>query len=754
MTIQIPDNANRKSLMGKKIEEGDQQQQLLDSGLLSRVISELNIARKNFVIYPLGHIQIAISTDKAYGLLATLMDSRAGLIIGIGKDRIFTDNNQLDFMNPVHREFSLALHSLNIAAVSFVNGLTKEEVFDFLKILARGIEDREGRSDIVMAMNEAGIEHIRIETIDYDLFHLTEETEIVHSESLKKLKPIDIWHEFIGNIFSEPSLDKTRRDHLVRMKPSEFAAEINDRKIDPAIALQNYKKIFTETSLQTTQHQLDMRLDTLLKNLQSEFRQQFLSITFDAVSKGSDEFTEYFSNEIVIEMLLHANSQNKQLSPSLIILLEKLSHTQGSMPLNSGQMGIVNFDADSSVAKEHLQKLLECESYEKYVDENYSTLLQRLSNASFQSGQPDRMLPPKTVESGAHPPLITGRPTVSESNLDVFDADFLDLRITHMSLALVDQDLAIADYAGFAEKLAMSVGHLIDIKAYDVVLLMIQTFQRHAQEKSAAFRLVAEECFQKLTVSDIKTRLLQVLQDGSNDHAAVASDILAAFGKSAIPGIMDLYIADASPIGSRAAFELLKSLGMDSLEEAYLRLYDSRIEVLRKMLAFIRKIGSSDSITHIRPFVSHDDPIVRLDVLTALLHFQDPDAAAFLCRSLQSSDNRECLGAIQLSGYYRVGDVTKDLSGMLIKSPWRKVDYQKNVTIIKSLGKIGDPCVLPLLEKLSEKSLAIYPDDLRKMKIAVFESLSGYPRENLSQILIIGEQSDDYRIREICKALS
>jgi hypothetical protein len=178
-------------------------------------------------------------------------------------------------------------------------------------------------------------------------------------------------------------------------------------------------------------------------------------------------------------------------------------------------------------------------------------------------------------------------------------------------------------------------------------------------------------------ISDIATRALLVLQDGSNDHVGVASDILSAFGKSAIPGIMDLYIADASPVGSRAVFELLKTFGMDSLEEAYIRLDDSRIVVLRKMLAFIREISSKASIRYIRPFASHDDPIVRLDALTALLCFQDPEAAAFLCRSLQSSDHRECLGAIQLSGYYRVGEVTKDLSGMLIKSPWCKADFQK-----------------------------------------------------------------------------
>jgi hypothetical protein len=754
MTMDIADIINSEPLRDNN-PDGGENHPPLDSGLLGQVILELNISRKNFAIYPPGHSQIAISIDKAYGLLSRLMQSREELIIGAAKDHIFTDNNQLDFRNPVHREFANALHCLNIAAVSFVNGLTKQEVFDFLKVIAGGMEDREGRSDIVSAMHEAGIEHIGIESIDYGLFYLTEEAEILALESPKKIKSTDIWHEFIGNLFSEQRVDKTRRDCLVRMKPSELAAEINDRKIDLAIALKNYQKIFTETSLSEIQKQPDMRLHTLLKNLQPELRRQFLSITFDAIVKGSDDFLGNYSNDMVIEMLHHANSQNKQLSPSLITLLEKLSHTQGSMPLNSEKMRGAGSDADLAVAKEHLQKLLNRELYENYVDSSYSTLLHRLSKDSFQSGQSHRMPSSETVQHETHQlsKTVDGS-TVSESYLDVFNSAFLDLRITHMSLALLDQDLAVEDYTGFAEKLVMSAGHLIDIGAYEVVLIMIQTFQRHAQEKSASFQLVAEESLQKLTLSDITTRVLQVLQDGANDHVDVASDILSAFGKSAIPGIMDLYITEASSIGSRALFRLLKGLGTDSLEEAYLRLHDSQIPVLRKMLAFIREIGSKTSVGHIRPLITHDDPLVRLDALTALLHFQDSDAAAFLRCSLQSSDHLECLGAIQLSGYYRVGEVTKELSDLLIKSPWRKEDYRKNVTIIKSMGKIGDPGVLSVLEKFAGKSLSIYPDELRKMKIAIFESLSGYPSERISRILSIGKQSDDYRIRDICKTLS
>lgn len=750
MTIEITDTLEGKAQENINPDSGEPLGPL-EGELLSQLILELNIARKNFAIYPLGHSQIATSIQKAYGLLARLMSSRAELIIGAAKDCIVTDDNTLDFKNPVHREFSNALHSLNIAAISFVNGLTREELSDFFKVIATGLEDRERRHDLVTAMNESGITHIRIESIDYERFYLTEETEIVAFESPNERKTTDIWHEFIGNLFAEQTFDKSHRDRFVRMRPSEFAAEINDQIIDPVIALQNFQKIFTESSLSMIQHHLDLRLDTLLKTLQPELRRQFLSITFDAISNRSDEVIANYSNDMILEMLNHANSQNKQLSPSLINLIEKLSHTQGSMPLNAGKMDIS--DADSALVKESVQKLLDRESYEKYVDTSYGAMLQRLSKEAFQSGQFLKQPSSQAIQVETDQPIKTvDGLSFFEPYQDVFDAKFLDLRITHMSLGLLNQDLAIEDYTGFAEKLTTRAGHLVDIGAYDVLLMMIQAFQRHAREKSADFRLVAEECLQKLAISDITTRVLEVLQHGSTDHANAVSDILSAIGKPAIPGIMDIYIAEAAPIGSRPVFELLKGLGTDSLEEAYRRLHDSRIAVLRKMLAFIRKTGSVASIAHILPLICHEHSQVRLEALTALLHFQDSDAAAFLRCSLQSSDDRECAGAIQLSGYYRVGEVTQDLTELLIKSPWRKVDYQKNAIIIKSLGKIGDPGVLPVLEKLCEKSLAIYPDDLRKMKIAVFESLDGYPREKLSRILNIGTRSDDYRIRNICKA--
>jgi HEAT repeat protein len=755
MTIEIADTIKSGSLAGKITVEGEQPPQL-DTRLLGRAILELNISRKNFSIYPLGHSQITISIDRAYGLLSRLMDLRQELIIGVTKNHIFADKKQLDFKNPVYGEFSNALHSLDIAAVSFGNGLTKDEVFNFVKIISRSMEEGDGQCNIVSAMNEANIQHIQIETIDYDRFYLTEETDIVLSESTKKLKSTDIWHAFVGNLLSEQIFDKTRRDRLARMKPSEFACFLNERKIDPAIALQNYQKIFRENTQPEIKQQTDIRLDSLLKNLQPELRQQFLSITFDCVSSGSTEFLENYSNDMILEMLLQANAQHKQLSPSLITLLEKLSHTDGSMPMNSEMIGIVNSEANSGAVEENLRKLLEHEAYDNYVDDGYSAMLQRLSGGHSQSGQLHRKPPSKTdlSETDKQPLDPSDVLSIPESWADVFDEKYLHQHLGHMSLALMDQDLQIEDYKAFAGKLVSEAVNLLDIGAYDIVLMMIQSFQRHSRDKSSPVRLVAAESLQQLSVSDIVVKVLNVIQEGSNNQVGIASEILSAIGKSTIPGIMARYIEDESQIGCHALSGLLKDLGKDSLEKAYLRLNDSRIPVIRKILAFIREAGSDASIPYIRPLINHFDPLIRLDALSALLQLKDLNAADYLRHSLLSIDHKECFGAIELSGYYRVGEVAGDLSNLLIKTPWRKPDYRKNIEIIKALGRIGDPSVLSVLAKLIRKSLSIYPNDLRKMKIAFFESLIGYPQESLSQILKIGEKADDYRIRIICKNLS
>jgi hypothetical protein len=82
-----------------------------------------------------------------------------------------------------------------------------------------------------------------------------------------------------------------------------------------------------------------------------------------------------------------------------------------------------------------------------------------------------------------------------------------------------------------------------------------------------------------------------------------------------------------------------------------------------------------------------------------------------------------------------------------------KSDYQTNEKIITSLGQIGDPRAIPVLEELARASWTIYPQSLSHMKAVLFESLGSYPRESIEALLEIGQQSKNHRIWKACRKL-
>jgi HEAT repeat protein len=744
----------------KNASRAGNQTESLDTRLLGQAIIELNIARKNFAIYPPGHIQIAHSIDRAWELLTRLIASWPALVLGIARDRMFVDEEQLDTRNSIYREFATALHSQNIAAVSFIDGLTKAEVLDFLAIITSSPEAINERGGIGQAMKKARIEHINVEAIDYASFFLTEEEEILQTEPKDRQRSgTDLWQEFISNLTTGQLARKGQEagpKRLSRVDPAELARFLNSRKLDPALAIQSYEKVFAGKRRGITRRRPDARLNSLLQNLQPELKQQFLSITFDHVAKGSEELLDSFTDNIVFEMLQRANEQKKEISPTLVSLLEKLAGTAGEVPLHAEMSEISSSELASNGFEEHLRKLLERESYENYVDSSYNLLLQRLSGGNPREEQGQQGSPSEVSRIGENDPLEmdSNDPSIPDSYSDELEDRYLDLQISNVILALIEQDLPVEDYAGFSRKLVAGAGDLLDIGESDLVATILRTLRHHVQEKPAAIQPLALECLQKLGKSDFVSKALNTLRTGSKAQILTASQLLSTVGDSCIPEVMRLYAEEESSDGRTALLNLLKSFGKGALDEAYRRLADGQVQVLRNLLIYIENAGDRESIVHLRPLLNHESLSVRLEALTTLLKFEDPEGPAFLRDALHSRIPQEVSHAVLLSGHYRVADAVTDLLDLLKKSPWRALEFRRNEEIIRALGKIGDPRALPLLAKLAKKSLTLYPSYLRNMKVTLFESLSGYPRESLAQLLKIGKQSAHYWIRNICEKLS
>jgi len=146
----------------------------LDTNLLSNAVIELNIARHIFSLYSREHQLVQLSLDKIVAILSDLFELRPEISLAVAKDILIIDERRLDPKNPVCREFALALSRMSVASVSFIKGVTREEVYDFLCFLSREVEGISSET-LPEILAEYQLRHIRIEPLDYRAFTFAED---------------------------------------------------------------------------------------------------------------------------------------------------------------------------------------------------------------------------------------------------------------------------------------------------------------------------------------------------------------------------------------------------------------------------------------------------------------------------------------------------------------------------------------------------------------------------------------------------
>ncbi len=377
----------------------------LDTQLLSEAVIELNISRKNVGIYPPGHIQIAKSIERTYQILQKMLEIRAEMTLGVAKDTLLVGQDYLDQKNPVYRDFALSMSQHEIASVTFIRGLEKDELVRFQRILTTKPEDIRGSGGITKVMADADIPHIRIQSIDYDSFHFTEEQEIFKASAKGKgdeQSDSHVWQDFVTHLsagtLAGPGQGVSAKD-AEQINPAELARLLNERKLDANSAVESYDRIIStyvrgtaeKKQLSQEQSKTLANMNALLKDLHPELRKQFLSVAFKNISArtGSPGEAEAviggFTDDMVIEMLGQANAEGREISPTLAGLVGKLAQARTDVPAGPQRgkrtRSAKGFD-DSALQVEHMQKLFDREKYEEYVSDDYQTLLKHLSDGT------------------------------------------------------------------------------------------------------------------------------------------------------------------------------------------------------------------------------------------------------------------------------------------------------------------------------------------------------------------------------------
>ena len=728
----------------------------LDTALLSEAVIELNISRKNVGIYPPGHIQIAKSIERTYQILQKMLEIRAEMTLGVAKDTLLVGQDYLDKKNPVYRDFALSMSQHEIASVTFVHGLDKDELVRFQRILTTKPEDIRASGGITKVIADAEIPHIRIQSIDYDSFHFTEEQEIFKASARvrgEEQSDSNVWQDFVthlsaGTLVGSGQGVSAKDAELI--DPAELARLLNERKLDAKSAVESYDQIIstyvrgTAEKKELTQEQSKTlaNMNSLLRDLHPELRKQFLSVAFKHIAGRPGSHVEAdaviggFTDDMVIEMLGQANAEGREISPTLAGLVSKLAQARRDTPTgpqHDKNVKPITGSAASAFQTEHMQKLFDREKYEEYVIDDYQALLKHLSEGA-------------TTAAVEEFPL--------EEHMKSLEDEHLDFQIGRALLAFLEEDIDEEDYREFAQKIVALMPQFLETGNFELLWRLLDALRRHSTEKQVqGIRDCADEAKKLFSDPQFIAKALNSFDRWMREKGQEASGLIQALGPDTIPGLMDIFCEDDAVGGRRILFNLLCLFGDPAVREAHKRLRDPRANTVRNLLMFIGRAGNASSIPQVKPLLRHQDPKVRIESLRILVKFKDPGALLLLRDAIHDKDPDFAFQAVVLGGQYRIADVTEDILSKIKRVILFETDYVENEEIIRVLGNIGDPRAIPDLEKLARATWSLYTQSLTHMKETIYTSLERYPREKLAGLISIGEKLNSDTIRRICSRL-
>lgn len=720
--------------------------------MVQMAVEALNIVRKNAQAYPSGHILLKKSIQKALKKIEQVLETVPEFRLDVIKNRLSFNGKTLESNRVSIAEYTKSIHQAGIASLTFYPGLEATEIEALQNVIKWDPKELWNAGGPGSILAERNIQHIIIEEIDYSALGLSEETADRTKNKCDDEQLLGLWKRFVESLINKNFTTEEKQHILSDQDGSrQIANLLNNERLDSRQALKSFHQLLTRQADESLKKGASVskskalrgHFNDLLKNLKPELRQQFLTVTFRNLShrdmaEASEEILGNLSDELVIEMLHIANKKNRQISPALIRLIQKMSGARSSIDQNDRFRKEQSnpFDAFQNVSIDQMKHLFERESYEHYVDADYDLLLGNIAAVSVND-------------------CASIKDFEVEQNMQSLSEASLDERIDRLLFGLLDSNIDSESYRAFVDKITTSIPTFLDSGRFGELIDLFKTLNRHSTDKSdAIIRRLAANTLKTIASESFLLQMEQAYQKWSQDIQEDLGQIYLALGPACIPVLLDRYTQNANRDKREWIQLILTHFGNAPLEEAYRRLNTPDSGSVLEMVKLIRKIGSEASVSHVEHLLNHQDTGVRIAAIDLVLTFGKSSGILALHRLLYSEESQEVFRALFLVGKFRLKESTTLLVRMINNRPLSKLDIDLNEGIIQTLGKIGDAAVVPTLEKLVHSKWSIHPGRMHRMKMAIFESLAGYPYQSVEGLLKVGLTSRSNHIRNLCGMLA
>lgn len=700
----------------------------LDARLLSDAIIELNISRRNVSIYPKDHPSVEKSLSRAYEFLQKLFELRPEITLAIAKDTLIIDDYYLDKKNPVYREFALQLSRMNISYVTFITGLTKDELYEFHRL----VSEKPGNLSVEAfqeTFKEQNMIHIRAGFVDYRAFSFEE------GKTDREAPKGQLWERYIYGLLEGTLLGEDIPDEIKEIPPDILARFLNKTAADN-LKEETYDKVITSYIRRSSESAFSSkdlkRLMGFINGLRPELKKQFLSSTVRIASKDMESAYKALSQisvDEIIELLGSINEQKVVIPEALKNLLDKLSglpqEGTENLALSDGLL------VDDIFLSPDIVSLFGEGNFKTFINDTYQKEIQKLLNVSGSG-------------------IISSE--IKELEREYID-DFIEKDFNQTILELLlSEIISEEEYIFFINIVKEQTEQFMWTGQYGQIMKMVKVFETNA-EKNRFFDITSE-ALQYYFSPEFISKLIDSFRIMGRQMREEAWALCKHYGDKIIAPLMDALVNEDSQIVRRFFMGMLKLFGNETLPEAIKRLGDSRWFVKRNMLYLLGEINAREALPHVRPYCRHENRKVSFEAIKCLLNAGDSYGVEAIQEYLRSESRESVEQAIALSGAFRVRDVVPDLIQILRKRGISGADLYDKIPIVKALGDIGDARAIDTLKDLLAGKSFLFKGVAEKLKEEIFRTLRNYPYKDIKDLIEMGLKSKNEYIREESLRLS
>ncbi len=664
-------------------------------------VHELNVFRRQVMLYPPAHPKTLAGANRILVELNKLSNHNKSISLGITPDNLIFNNIFLDADNPSCRDLGSFFSQLDIAVITFHQGLRTTELITFWQWLATRIT-RQLSTALDLALKDQQIVHISLTITDYSAF--TNEAAGPEQSTAKT----DVWKDFIQTLMP---INKDTVTAAGSHPADQLAQMLNNAAADDPACTELTSQLVSRLleHCRGSDGGIGSQLHEFSKKLHPEIRQRFHEETLHALEQQPHQAREIISSLpadfIGAALLSHSNTE-QQLSTRLTDLLSTFAV---ATPEDDQHRTI---QSEHPRTREEMQSQIELllleDHHNEYLPGNYQQALQKILAGDIQGNLPENIA--RQYRKNLAEQMIEHQ--CCEIIFDLLEADTNTETQGILQTNLIDLSRFFLDTG--------------DFQTLHKTLSRWTSFMNSGRSKT---NLLTEKFHSSQLQPAFITDVLNSVPVWHHEKHAEICDYLAEVGEPYVAPLIERLGQEKNKELRKTWMTLLLELGNTAHPAILEALEDERWYLVRNLLVIMgQQKGVIPPKTLLR-LCQHPHPEVRCEALGIMFRINPSTANRLLVKELEEENPQTLKILIPLTALSNNDKVFARINRLLETDPLTEENLEIKLHILAGLATTPQPGCLPAIMRLASRREFFINRQRKQLKSAAGDALKAYPHK-------------------------